>query len=367
LPSAAVRVKALVLAMALALVSPGWGLADPATPPATPPAAPTYGEYQSDLAAEARIAAAIAAADAAMVRAQHDLDNLRAEVAATQDRLRSLDSRVSDLNGQLAAERGRVAAVVRFLYEDGSTSFLAVLLQASTFGDFLTRFALVAQIVRAEVDVLRQVAALRADLARERAAAAAANARLQSETAAQAATLARLQQDQVARTQALAQARQQAGAAAAKLAALDQTLLQGLPQLDAVLAGWSSLPWDSVQPDSVSVDLAAGHVAVTLSAAALTAAAGIAPLSLTVAPDGVSLTSGPPAMLQLSGPVSVQGNALLWQPDRLAVGGAPAGPGVVTALLGGRRLIIPVPPPAPGLSLKSVRLKAGALELDFGL
>jgi peptidoglycan hydrolase CwlO-like protein len=364
LASVAVRAKAaLAAALIVVLASPAWALADPATGSATP----TYGTYQSAVAAETEIADQIAAADGAIVRAQGDLAALKTQMAATQAQIQTLGGQVAALDSRLAAERAQVDAVVRFLYEDGSTSFLAVLLQATSFSDFLTRFALVVQVVQAEVRVLETVAAQRAERGREQAAAAAAGQRLAAEEAAQTTALAQLQKEQVARQQALAAAKQQAGSAADRLVALDQSLLQGLPQLETVLAGWSSLPWDSVQPQSVSVDLGAGSVVVTVTAAALSATAGLSPLALTVDPADVSLTSGAPADLQLTGPVAVKGGSLIWQPSQLTVGGAPAGPGVIAALLDGRTLVIPVPAPAPGLRLQSVKLQDGALQLDFGL
>jgi peptidoglycan hydrolase CwlO-like protein len=353
-------VRILLLAALLSLGRPALAL----SAEATPSAAPAYGQYQADAAAAARIAQAVAADDAAIVRAQADLATLRAQAAALQARLPRLRAQVADLSRQVAAQQVRVDAAVRFLYEDGGVSFLAVLLQATSFSDFLTRFSLVAQVVAAEVGLLRTAAADRAALARQQADLAAASAHLASATAAQAAILARLQQDQAARSAALAAARQQASAAAAALAALDQTLLQGLPELNRVLAEWAQLPWAAVQPDDVSVDLAAAVVTVTLSASSLNTAIGIAPLALAIAPDGVALTA---AGMRLSGPISLQGGDLLWVPDQLTVGGAPAGPGVLPALLSGRELAIPVPAPAPGLRAKALHLGNGSLVLDFGL
>ncbi len=243
-------------------------------------------------------------------------------------------------------------------------SFLGVLLQATSFSDFLTRFSLVVQVVTAEVGLLRTAAADQAALAKQEAAVAATSQHLATETAAQAATVAQLSKDQAARTAALAAAQSQAASAAASLAALDQALLQGLPELNQVLAGWSQLPWGNVQPANVSVDLGAGDVAVTLSASGLNAAVSIAPLALALAPAGVSLAA--PGMV-LTGPVAIRGGDVTWEPDQLTVAGAPAGPGVLPALLAGRKLVIPVPAPAPGLSLKSVHLGDGSLQLNFGL
>jgi len=352
------RALAIAIALLLAVSAP---LA------AAGPAAPVYGQYQADQAAEAQLSAQLAAADAAVVRARGELSVQQAAAAAAQAKVVDLNAQVAALNQRLASEQSRTDSVVRFLYEDGSASFLAVLLQSTSFSDFLTRFSLVVQIVASEVGVLHTVAAQRAEVAQARGDAATAATQAAAAEQRAADGLTTLRKDEAARAATLAAAKAQASASAAKLVALDQTLLQGLPQLNGVLAGWSALPWGRVQPASVSVDVAAGHVAVTVSAADLTAAVGIAPLALTVAADGVSLTSGGPADLQLTGPVTVQGGDLVWQPATLTVGGAPAGPGVVASLLAGRRLLIPVPAPAPGLSLQTVRLQAGSLELDFGL
>lgn len=355
---AGVRTRSLAVATLAALL-----VAAPARA-ATPSNQGTYSQYQAALASEKQIAARLAGADAAVVRAQADLAAVAAQQAATRHQLAGLKDQVSALDAGLASQQARTDAIIRFLYESGGFSFLGVVLQATSFSDFLTRFSMVSRIVAADVRELRRVAAEQAELRSRQAAVTATERKLAAESQAAKAVLARLQREQSARAQALAQAKQQAKAFGAKLQAMDQALLAGLPELNTVLAEWPKLPWAQVKPGAVNIS--GLELDVTVSAAALNSTLGIAPLTLVLGKDGVTLTSPPPASLQLQGPVAISGGDVIWKPDTLDVGGAPASPGVLTTLLAGRNLAIPLPAPAPGLRIHRIRLADGSLLLGFG-
>jgi peptidoglycan hydrolase CwlO-like protein len=342
----------LALLLAAAWLSP---------PGEASPAQDLYRQQQDANAAVAAAAAQLAAADAALVRARGELTRLQAAEAATRQRLDQLDAEAAALGARLQAQRAQTDAVVRFLYENGTVSFLAVLLQSTTFADFLTRFAAVERLAAYDVGVLRRVADERQALQRTEAEVARAQADLAAEAQAQAAAVAALQQDEAARAAALAAARQQAAGAAAQLLALDRQLLAGLPQLDAVLAAWPNLPWSAVQPAGWQV--AGSGVTVTVTDQGLNAALAIAPLTLAITPDGLSLGSDD---IRLAGPVAATAAGWQWQPQALTVGGAPAPPQLLAALVSGRSFPLPLAAPVPGLQVRAVHLLAGAAQLVLG-
>lgn len=304
--------------------------------------------------------AAIASLDLQLAKSRARRAVVEAARQSGERRLRSLAARQAQLSGDLRDGRQRVAAVVRFLYEDGTTSLLGVLFASSSFADFVTRFAFVERIVAYDVGLLRQVSTERRELAQTVAAAESQQRNLDAEAAQLQQVVARLQALEARHKQALA-------GASAQVVAYDRALQTGLPALQKLLTFFPQLPWNDVQPDGVQLDYATRQVVVTVKAATLNAlftekvpdfggfAFSFQPSGVTLAGHGVTLV----------GPVAVVSGGVLWRPDGLVVGGQAASGAALVSLLSGQRFTVSIPAPAAGLRLESATTGSGALRFTW--
>lgn len=327
---------------------------------AATPVAAAWAGPPVPIGAVQRQQAAIASLDVQLVQSQAQRAAALERQTAGEQRLKALAARQARLDADLATGGRRVAAVVRFLYEEGDASLFAVLLSSTSFADFVTRFQFVMRIVDYDVGVLRDVSGERRALAATVAAAKAQQLQLDRE-AAQLGQLVHSLRDLEARHQAALTD------ASGALVAFDQALLQGLPGLNDLLDNFSRLPWSGISPDSVQLDLAARDVTAGFDAATLNAFfsahdpqfAGFA-----FSFDAAGATLAGKGVL-LAGPVSAAGGRLIWSPDALSVAGAPAPPLVLQHLLAGRQLAVAVPAPAQGVGLTSAETLPGTLQLVF--
>jgi peptidoglycan hydrolase CwlO-like protein len=349
------------VSLSLAVASAGVG---PAVAAATPSAA--YQEMTAAQQEAQRLTQELVGLDVQLVRAEGELARLQSGEAEARRNLASLQDRLDALQRLLASRRSQVDAVVRFLYEDGTVSFLAVLLQSASFADFLTRFAYLRAVVGYEVQLLREVAAEQRSLDEGRRVAAAAEARLQEQVRGVARQVAALQALRQQRQALLSSAEARAAALSGRLAELDRSILGGLPAVEYLLAHFGELPWGDMSPDRVDVSVAGVRAVFgegTLDAL-LQAVPQLAGLAFDLQDGVAAVVLGPPADVRLAGPVVVDGGALRWEPDTLEVGGVPAAAGGLSGVLAGRPLRIAAPA-VPGLNLRSVAVRPGALEVDF--
>jgi hypothetical protein len=323
---------------------------------ATAAGAQTPGLYQAVQEQEA----AIAGLDVQLVRSQARRAAVEAQRQAGERRLRRLAARQAALGADLTGGRRRLDAVLRFLYEDGSAALLDVLLSSTSFRDFVTRLDFVRRVAAYDVGVLRRVAQERRDLARTAAAAERQQRSLDREAVQLRQVVGRLQALEAQHRAALANASSQ-------LVAFDQALLKGLPGLQDLLDHFSQMPWANLTPDGVQVDYASREVTALVRAGTVNAYFGanvpqFSGFAFSFDARGATLSG---RGVTLSGPLSATGGRLVWSPDALDVGGAPAPPSVLQGLLSGTRLEVPVPSPAAGLALVSAATGPDALRLVF--
>ncbi|MDI3298905.1 MAG: peptidoglycan DD-metalloendopeptidase family protein [Bacillota bacterium] len=114
------------------------------------------------------------AAQARLVQLQRQLDATRQELARRQNQLAQAEQRLSQLEAALRAAQARLLQQqqtlgdrLRATYETGTVSYLDVLLSSRNFADFVTRFQALERIVAADVALLHQVQAQRAEVARQ--------------------------------------------------------------------------------------------------------------------------------------------------------------------------------------------------------
>jgi soluble lytic murein transglycosylase-like protein len=199
-----------------------------------PAAADQLSQYQAQ---EAQIEQALSSAQSQYAAAQdqytaahNELVQLEAAIAAVNAQIAKLDGQVStdqkrsdQLNAQiattqkeLATDQQRSNAGLVLLQQRGTTSFLAVVLGAQSFTDFITRLEFLTRIWSSEIGLLKQTQAAKARLQRQEAALAATIRQLQAAQAQATAKRTALQaQQQSANTARLQEAQAQAEAAAA--------------------------------------------------------------------------------------------------------------------------------------------------------
>jgi len=194
---------------------------------------------------------------------------LRADKAQAEARLEKLKTDLnlaqqekSRLTTSMAKEEEIVGQWLRFLVEEGSLTYLDVLLSATNLTDFLNRLDIIITLVDSNVRSLRQLQALTEQV---EAKEEAFQARLQDIAATHATIEKNLQQTEqlrLAKSLALAEAEKKLADFPAVLA-LSQTWEQVLPDIDHCLNRLSKLPWSTIRPDNVQLDYLRGQATVT--------------------------------------------------------------------------------------------------------
>lgn len=105
-----------------------------------------------------------------MQGAREDLAGIQTEMASVAAALGKAAAKLANLESQLAERQRLLERRVRFIYEDGSVSYLEVLLSSTSFQDFLDRMDLLRMIAARDAALVREISSLRADVKKERAA-----------------------------------------------------------------------------------------------------------------------------------------------------------------------------------------------------
>jgi soluble lytic murein transglycosylase-like protein len=176
------------------------------------------------------------------------IEELQGQAAAAQARAATLSEEIAATQAQIVALTQRSDAGLVLLQEHGTVSFLAVLLGANSFRDFLTRLDFLRRIWVEEMGLLRQTRAAQAALAGQQRQLAAAQAALQAALAQADAQRQRLVQarDAAAATRSQEQAAAaQAAAAISRLTAEKSGIMAAIRDLLARLRN-GSVTWDQV-------------------------------------------------------------------------------------------------------------------------
>ncbi|BCV25710.1 hypothetical protein [Gelria sp. Kuro-4] len=339
-------------------------VAAPLAPAPAPPLTPAAAEKE-------RLVAEILALDTRLALLQR-------EQAQAEERIKQL---TADLNGtaqekerltrQAAGEQENVALWLRFLAEDGTLTYLDVLLGAADFSDFLTRLDLVLTIIESNVDRLEQLKALAAAVAAKEEELAQKQAELAQAHAAISRNLATAQELRRAKAGALAEAEKKL-ADFATLLAVSQAWETVLPDIDRLLSRLEAVPWERVQPDSLEVNYLFGQAHLAYREATL---AGLLQspedasdsLELTCLPGRLTLTrpaaAGRPAYT-LSLELAPDGRRLMLKPAGIRVAGADVPTPTLALLFAGRDLALTLPLPA-GLKISRAEVETGALKVTL--
>lgn len=128
--------------------------------------------------------AQIQEADARMAAVQAGLTELENQLADTRDRKADIEAQLASLRAQLKQKQDELDQAVRELtkltrllnrradhfYKHGQTSFLEVLIDSRSFGDFLHRFAFLQRIVNLDAKLVNQIKLTKAAIETARAA-----------------------------------------------------------------------------------------------------------------------------------------------------------------------------------------------------
>ncbi|HHY92601.1 MAG TPA: hypothetical protein GX511_04590 [Firmicutes bacterium] len=336
-------------------------------------AAPLAPETASSPAAaeKERLIAEILALDTRLAFLNRDKAQAEARIAELSAQQRSTMQEKAGLIQKAAQEEKTVGLWLRFLAEDGTLTYLDVLLGAADLSDFLTRLDLVLTIIESNVDKLEQLKALAHSIAAKEAELARQQAELAQAHAAISQSVAAAQELRQAKARALAEAERKLTDFATVLA-VSQAWETVLPDIDRLLARLEAVHWESVQPDNLEVNYLFGqaHLAyreVTLAGLLRDPEEPSDSLSLTCQPGRLLLTrpaaAGRPAYT-LALTLQPEGRRLLLRPAGISVAGAAVPAPTLDLLFAGRDLALTLPLPA-GLKIDRAEVEAGALKLTL--
>ncbi len=108
-----------------------------------------------------------------------EIQKLQGEIAADNTRSDQLQTQITSTKQKVSQDQQRSNSGLVLLQQHGTTSFLAVLLGATSFTDFLTRLEFLTRIWASEMSLLRQTQAAQAQLQRQEASLTATLHQLQ--------------------------------------------------------------------------------------------------------------------------------------------------------------------------------------------
>ncbi|MCL6575646.1 peptidoglycan DD-metalloendopeptidase family protein [Kyrpidia sp.] len=210
------------------------------------------------------------------VTIEEQIQQLQNQVQQTQQQISDLQGQLQSLNAQIADTEQKLTAAeeqlqirqdllnqrLRAMYEDGTVSYLEVLLSSTSFSDFVDRLYALKTIAEQDKKLLEdtkkkrdQVQALKAQLEAERQQQQAALARM-SDTKRQLEAQKQMQQEQLSQVQQAKQQQEQQyaqeQAAMDSLSAAIQAQLAAMQQNNVVVEG-TNHPWLWPVPSSHTI------------------------------------------------------------------------------------------------------------------
>lgn len=318
------------------------------------PLAATPGELQEIMLLEVRLEAArrgLSELNAEVVELEHQLQDTRRETDAKQ--------------ADLARQREQLERWLTFIYRQGFMPYLEVLVGASSYADFVSRWYLFQALLDYGAGLVESTAAAATEVQKKQAEVEAKLQAIKQKRRESQETLANIEKLLEQKQAALARAKASGDQATIEMA---RRWEEELPDLQYLLSHFSQLPWQSVEPDSVQVNYQSLRVLATVSAESLTRAmvtdARLARMEVEIDPEGVVIRGHGPDFA-LTGQVSAGDNRVYFHPDRLVFAGVDVGPEVVVAMLADYQLYFTFPSVFPGLRLESIRQGQGYFWLTL--
>lgn len=275
------------------------------------------------------------------------------------------------LQRQVDERRQRLGSWLRLMYEDGSVSYLEVLLAATDFVDFVQRLELITQVINANVNLLREVKSLHEKLLAKERELAAQEVNLRNLRQAETVAAEELRRVEAAQQKALGEAMAVAGEYAAAMALLDRTWAEALPALERFLAGFRSFPWSLTEPDNVDIDHDTRTIHIVVSEAAVNQVFPmfdpvLGQVRLSLRPGEAALTDVAGGLFRLTGRLEPGGgNRVRYVPVALDFLGIPVGPDVLDELVREHDLSFEYNSSGLPLRLKTVEVGERRMNLRF--
>ena len=194
---------------------------------------------------------------------------LQSEKAAAETRLEELRTALKTTQQEksrilkAAEEEERVVGRwLRFLVEEGSFTYLDVLLGAANLADFMTRLDIIITIIEANVTSLKQLKSLTLEIAAQEEKYRAREQDIADVYAAIDRSLEEAQRLHQAKSAALAEAEKKLDDFSA-IIALSQAWEQVLPDIEHCLNRLATMSWHTIEPDQIKLNYfrgQAGHI-----------------------------------------------------------------------------------------------------------
>ena len=304
-------------------------------------------------------------------RLQRHLEELQAAGQVLEQERRALERDLATLEVKRARLMEVLGRRLRLLQEKGRVGYLEVVLQATSFQDFLTRFEAVRTLVTWDLQLLEEnyrivtkIGQEREDLARNQRQLAD----LANETRSRRRSLAALAREKEQRLTELAGERQRYEA---ELTSLDQAWAKSYPALRSFFQALARIGEDLPAVGArVEIQWIPFAATITLADASLNdylASRDAGPFRVSFAPEGVIIEStGPATALRVVVRPEPDGEAIRLVPRSVTLDGIPVEPEVWHNVLGGAEVRLQARDLPAGVAVRQISLEAGRLVLVVG-
>lgn len=324
------------------------------------------GVHAAPAAEEQELVEEIMLLEVQLQRAAQEVEDLDRQAASLEEEIARTRRAMAGLEQELGAKQGELARWLQFQYRHGFTPYLAVLLKATSFTDFLTRQQLLGSITRRGMDLLADTEYLLARQQEHEEAISRQRAEVDRKKEEAGRTLARITELLDEKSALLAQARAAGHAAAVETG---RRWEEDLPNLHYLLRHFSQLPWKAVEPQSVEIDYRLMQARATVTAQGLTRAMAADPklrnFQVEIASDQVVIKGRAPDF-RLAGRATAQDNRIYFTPQELTWSGLQVGAQVLQELTKGYDLYFTFPEVVPGLKLRHLEQGDGYFLLILG-
>gem|GEM_PF-6717832 len=314
--------------------------------------------------------------DIKLTRVQEERARLSGQIANLEDEVHRTEIRRDQANIKMAEQQQAVSDWLRFVYEDGDVSFLAVLLESRDFGDFVAQWELLSLVMKRQTEFLGEVRDIVASAKRQQESLTQLRSSLQKQRKRVAALEVSLAGTLAEKERTFLQIRRLGPGVAGSMAESEARWVAAVTPLVRLFARFPSIPWAEAEPSEVNVDYRSGRVVMTIPAVELERLIrGFDPadqnLRLSVQPGELIISVPPPegdpqqGGLAVAGQIRVEGKGAVFIPSRLSFRGAALSRRVLQSLADGYDLKINVQSPLPGLNPSTVKTASGKLILDL--
>lgn len=312
--------------------------------------------------------------DIKLARAREELERLAAEKEKLAEQIRLAESNRERASRELEGKQEAVSEWLCYLYENGSVSFLEVLLQARDFGEFAVQWELFGLLTDRQAEFLDEVRTVLNTAQSQRELLERLRSSLQQEEA-KAILVEKSLADALAEKEELfAKARSLSPETGAALAVSGTRWSEAVQQLARLFGRFQSIAWNEIVPVDLQINYLAGRIEMAVPASELERVMRkVDPLTgnlrVRINPGELVIllpTAGADSQregLEVAGEVRVVGGEAVFVPQRLVFGGVRLSERVVSLLVSGYDLKINAVSPIPGLRPVRATPAAGKLVL----